>query len=41
LSRRACLASANLLSCCFRLLSLPMVATTVYELENWMWVKTK
>jgi hypothetical protein len=33
LSRRACLASASLLSCYFRLLSLPMVATTVCELD--------
>jgi hypothetical protein len=33
LSRHACLASASLLSCCFHLLSLPMVATTVCKLD--------
>jgi hypothetical protein len=33
LLRHACLALTSLLSCCFCLLSLPMVATTVYELD--------
>jgi hypothetical protein len=33
LSRRACLASANFLNCCFHLLSLPMVATIVCKLD--------